>query len=380
MRTHLVTALYLSGLWAWQVGNCQHSAVASPLPTKTLDLSSGKVLLGLPPSTVMGYPLRCSSDGTLFVEVYADSNRRNVNLVPDLFSISDHLDVKRLNRQLPTGYKRVYVRSMFPGEHVIASLVEGYGKIDPAGSGDPNGKSYFIATTDRIGGSSKLIELDLKFEPLKVAILDSGKFIVLGIDLQNIVPLLALLNEDGSLSRMIDLDNRGYDGSSELDHIYSGRADEATTTSRRLKIAGALSRASLVPFGSKILLVQAGSLLPVYVLSDSGEESAITVSLPAGMLIDDILGSDHNETWIVRTQSLDSYQKFQKDHIVQNPDQRLFEVDSRTGKTLRSLAVKGPQVAEVSCAANKKLSSIYYDPKQPSDADTDQLILAESPR
>lgn len=125
MRTHLVTALYLSGLWAWQVGNCQHSAVASPLPTKTLDLSSGKVLLGLPPSTVMGYPLRCSSDGTLFVEVYADSNRRNVNLVPDLFSISDHLDVKRLNRQLPTGYKRVYVRSMFPGEHVIASLVEG---------------------------------------------------------------------------------------------------------------------------------------------------------------------------------------------------------------------------------------------------------------
>ena len=201
---------------------------------------------------------------------------------------------------------------------------------------------------------------------------------MLGIDLQNIVPLLALLNEDGSLSRMIDLDNRGYDGSSELDHIYSGRADEATTTSRRLKIAGALSRASLVPFGSKILLVQAGSLLPVYVLSDSGEESAITVSLPAGMLIDDILGSDHNETWIVRTQSLDSYQKFQKDHIVQNPDQRLFEVDSRTGKTLRSLAVKGPQVAEVSCAANKKLSSIYYDPKQPSDAD--QLILAESPR
>jgi hypothetical protein len=55
--------------------------------------------------------------------------------------------------------------------------------------------------------------LDLKFEPLKIAVMDSGRFLVAGLDTLNKIPILAILETDGTFVRSIALDNRLYDDS-----------------------------------------------------------------------------------------------------------------------------------------------------------------------
>jgi len=184
---------------------------------------------------------------------------------------------------------------------MIVSLIDASGK--KTSSSDPlKSETDFISIIDLDGGSAKLIELDLKFQPLRVAILPSGKFVVLGLDTVNIVPVLALLNEDATLLKSIDLDNRKYDSSRELRDTYNVKGNDNDTVKRKQNLLGALISASFTPYGSKVLLVQAGTNLPIHILGESGDEGMVSISLPSNYLIQNILGSEKTNTWIVRAQ------------------------------------------------------------------------------
>jgi hypothetical protein len=341
------------------------------LPSTTINLAGGKPLIGLPPATVMGSPMLCSPDGTTFVEVYANT-KNPVSRFPNFYRVSASGEVKQLNLPVPSEYQHLFVRSLFPGEHAIVSLVQAYGKKDLSVD-TPKTETDFISLTSLEGDSAKLIELKLNFQPLKLAMLASGKFIVLGIDTVNLVPVLAFLNEDGSFFKPIDLDNRKYDNSKELRETYSGKdADVA----KRKQIMGALTSASFVAHGSRVLLVQPGSTLPVHVLGESGDESAISISLPSNFLVQNILGSERSNTWVVRAQKMDSFQKMANEHVITNPEQQLFEVNQETGKATRTLNINGAPPMMVTCAANNKLSALYDDPLPNSDEDRFVLVTA----
>jgi hypothetical protein len=51
--------------------------------------------------------------------------------------------------------------------------------------------------------------------------------------------------------------------------------------------------------------------------------------------------------------------KFLQSHVVENPEDSLYEVSSHSGETLNRLLVHGPHPGEVACAADGKLTALW---------------------
>ena len=64
------------------------------LPNRALDLTHVESLPGLPAWTSTGSPI-CSSDGTIFAEVYAVSGKPETAWFPEIYSISDQREIKK---------------------------------------------------------------------------------------------------------------------------------------------------------------------------------------------------------------------------------------------------------------------------------------------
>ena len=173
----------------------------------------------------------------------------------------------------------------------VVSLIQASQPTDPSIPVVKGKLIPFLSVADLDDGSQKLIKLDLPFEPTKAATFDSGEFLVLGADKANMQPVLALLHEDGTVKKMLDLDGRSYVSSRALDQIYAQGGKDPGTTGVQRMILGALNNAQLVPWGSQVLLVQPGSTLPVYRFRNSGQVASVTVKLPDGLGLDTVLGS-----------------------------------------------------------------------------------------
>jgi hypothetical protein len=345
------------------------------LPNRTLDLTHVESLPGLPAWTSTGSPI-CSSDGTTFAEVYAVSGKPETALFPEIYSISDQREIKKLSLLTPTGYKYFLLQSLFPTEHGLVALIQADQPKASDGSAQEKGLVSFLSTMDRDGDEKEIVKLDLAFEPAKAAILDSGEFLIVGTDRANFNPVLALVHADGSLDRILDLDTRSYGLSKDLGRINGGKATDSNTTALQRRTQSALSAAQFVPWGSEIVLLQPGSNFPVYRFSRSGLQGAVTIKLPDGFLLDSILGSSEKDSWVVLTKDASSFQKVATGGVVENPTQHIFEVNPHTGEVIDQLSVKGPQPGEVSCAANGKISVVYYGSPQQANA----LTYASAPR
>lgn len=130
----------------------------------------------------------------------------------------------------------------------------------------------------------------------------------------------------------------------------------------------AVGNAAFVPFGSKVLFFEPGSGLPIHILGEGGEENSITLHLPKDYLVESILPSAKNDTWVVRAQSIKEFTQFQNNGVVVNPNQELFEVDPFSGDTLKTLHITGIHLGQVISAVDKKLIALRQnaDVKDPS--------------
>ncbi len=325
---------------------------------RTIDLSDGKPLTGLPNSPIVGYPALCSSDGTTFLEFYNTSAQSSGVVAGQLFSISESGEIKKIHRNLPVQNKAtIYVLSTYPGEDAIATLFSVIPQTSQKDGERDNSPQYYISLSKRNGEFSKQLPLSLRFEPLKVAVLESGRFLMLGIEPLNHQPMLALLDTDGTYLRSLDLDPRPIAGSESLQALYknpvkrSGSLDASAAPARD---------AVFTPYGNKVLFFQPGSDLPVRILGEDGEENAVHVSLPKNYLLEYVLPSSTSDTWVIRSQRLGDFMMLRSKGIATNPKQQLFEVDPLTGNVLHALQISGTQPGEISCAADKKLSAPRY--------------------
>ena len=346
---------------------------------RSLDLAHVEPLLGLPLSTAVGYPEFCSSDGTIFSEVYAVADKGGVADFPDIYSISEQREVKKVNLPLPVGYKQVSLRSLYSSARQVVALVQ----VSQPNLPDPSlGKASmvsYLSMVDRDGADPELVRLELGFQPMKVAIFDSGQLLVLGVDLANSLPVLALVHEDGTLQKIIDLDARTYTVSRELSQTYTHKANDTNTIAMQRPILGALTKAQLVAWGTEVVLVQPGSSLPVYRIHDSGQIETVTINPPDGFLLEALLGSSEKDSWVIVTSDASAFGRVASGGVAENPAEHLFEVDPYTGELIDQLQVKGPQPGEVSCGAHGKLSLNYYG--LPAGADgADRLTYASAPR
>lgn len=342
-------------------------ATAPPVPATKVDLVKGDPIAGLPTGVIAGYPPYCSSSGVTYFQFYDPSKESADFIAGDLYSIATDGTVTKIERQFPQNVRQMIVRSTYAGATQIATLISTLPKRDPFNDQFSKTHKFYISLSSSDGDSFKLIPLDLKFEPIKLAIFDSGKFIVLGQETVNHVPVLALLDTDGTFLRYIDLDSRPFAASGSLRAIYKNKQRTSETSDPTMI---AVQNSQFVPYAGNILFFQPGSDLEIAVLSESGIVNSVRIKLPQDELLQYILPDGQKRRWIVRTQPLSTFTQFQKSGIVTNPPQRLLEVDPESGDVTSAIDVIGIHPAEVTCAHDEELISPHpsysdSDPKAP---------------
>ncbi len=311
--------------------------------------SNEKAVLGLPLGSSRSRP-HCATDGITFFDLSPDAATQGSSPAPVLYSISPDGAVKQLLRKLPVGFSSVSVRDFYAGENGLATLLEADQRADGTDPAPPRETDYFLSLSDEVGDLSSLVQLQLRFKPLKVARFGSGDSLVLGWDEGNLLPVLALLKDDGTIHRFIDFDERRVD-------VHGEEVPRERVT------LDALQGAVFVAYGSEVLLTYPGTTKAVRVLSAVAESRTIPIALPAGYVLRDVLPSSGRWTLVLRVRPTEDSDKSAKgSESSSDAKVRMFEMDSTHGNQIREFSFADkPTVAEVTCAANSALTALFYD-------------------
>ena len=248
----------------------------------------------------------------------------------DVYTASAGAEVKRFRRAAPIQSGRISIRDFFASEHSLVTLLEVDQPDERNPSGPPRERQYFLSVSDHVGDESELLPLDVKFIPLRVALLGSGEYILLGWERGNELPKLAVLKEDGTLRRFIDFDDR------EVSKEES------------------LAKAQFVPFGGNVMLTYPGTTRPMLVVNASGASRLVPIAFPAGYVLRDALVSGPQFTTVVRFEQADAKKPEQT--------QKISEFSLMNGARLRDFTFTNRSAAaDVKCAANGSLTSIYRE-------------------
>ena len=339
-------------------GKTPPAASLPPWPQKMIHFSDEKAILGLPPVN-NGSVVHCSNEGTFFVDLSAlsaDFSSSGSMVSPEFFSVSPGGEVKSLQRKMPSDFIDISLRDFFVADHTLVTLLEGVQPNEQTDQSAPRDVHYFLSLSNYDGSFAKLISLNLRFKPLKVALFGSDDFLVLGWDETNLVPQLALLKEDGTIRRFVDLDYRRHP---EFFATY-GSMKEAESSEQGRATLSLLQRAEFVPYGSQVLLTYPGTARPISVLSAVGEDRSIPIDLPRGFVLHDVLTSSPSYPLILRAQPAEVSGNPAPVAEV-NRSQRLFEMNSHNGSLLKEFLFDKPRLDAVKCASTSTLTAIFYD-------------------
>jgi hypothetical protein len=330
--------------------------LSAGIQKRRIDLTHSVPLPNLPMTGATAYPFSCSSDGDVYAGVLVfDEAGRPVSKIPDLYRVSPLADVKHLPQPLPTAYKQLDSPSFFAGDRMLVTVIRA---SRPNDQPTRAGSDYFLSVTDSDGDHPKLLRLGLDFNVMKAAVFGSGEFIVFGSDRTTSDPVIALLNAEGEFKGFIELPERRHPGQD------SSKKEQGQNVSFY-----SIGVAQFAPWGSDIVLVMPGiDDSSAYRFRSSGEVQKVLIKLPEDQQVSGVLGTGGKDTWVIRAKSAESAKTMAKVHLVENPQEFLYEVSPWNGEILRRLDVSGPNVNEVACAADGKLEAIYIgDSPQSSD-------------
>jgi hypothetical protein len=327
-----------------------------------------KPVLGLPASG-KSRP-HCATDGITFFDLSPDAATPGASATQVLYSISPEGEVKHVLRKLPVGFSDVLVQDFFAGEHALATLLEADQRADGMDPAPPRETDYYLSLSDEVGDLSSLVQLQLRFKPVKIARFGSGDSLVLGWDEGNLLPVLALLKDDGTIRRFIDFDERRD----------SGRDAHAEELKKERITLEALKGAAFVAYGSEVMLTYPGTAKPVRVLSAIADSRTIPVSFPPGYVLRDVLSSSGRATLVLRARPAEDLDKSAKEDAAPDAKVRMFEFDSTHGTLLRELRFDKPAVVDVTCAANFSLTALFYDTIAEKDKTSANAGAADSPK
>jgi hypothetical protein len=204
----------------------QGQAVASkadpkpvPAPLYSISFERKDAVAGLEASPALKLPFECTSDGSVFVTMVplGWQLRPPLYTPPRLLLVSVSRSGKAITFPLDQVTEQLFdVRETdhYASDSVVAFL------IDAASENKPEKKAYtkpdgtegeytrnaaerrpYIITFDRNGEHKKTVETDVDLRLNHLGVFPSGDFLVFGYDKKDHSPKLAMLKEDGSLSR-----------------------------------------------------------------------------------------------------------------------------------------------------------------------------------
>jgi hypothetical protein len=283
---------------AWQGSSLQGpDRPSDSTPLYRISFERGNAVAGVNSTGAVRLPFQCTSDGTIFV-TFAGGVPANSGLRPPLrpplefVSIAppDHAQVFRLD-QVPDLFDSREI-DHYPSESEVVFLVWASRENKPEkraiSSENAGGKREYtvnaaahhryIVTFSREGEYKRTVEIDDAFSIQHVGVFPSGTLLAFGFDKSDHSPKLAMLKEDGTLLKFLE--------------IPKGDAPVSMVGGNDSPQRGVIAQSELVPEGRSILIVQNKTTFPVLEVGEGGAIRAIYPKLLKGEQIEAAIPSD----------------------------------------------------------------------------------------
>lgn len=348
----------------------QHRGPHLEVPLQSIFFSKPKILSQVSASPLIVDPMQCSSDGTSFVEMVPGGDLSNRTL----YSVTSEGEVSRFERNIFPGLKNIRLLSYYPAENRVVTLLSAVEKntsndvvnLESKAAADEK-RAFYLIVQDRKGSLQGQWKLHLRIQPVQVASLDSGKFLILGIEPTNRNPELELVDTDGTFIRTLDIEGVQYDHAQSISETFGKKRED---------LQAVLSWGRFVPYRDRILLVQGGSLLPVFEIGESGILRSLKLQVPSGMQIESAVASDGR--WIIRMKGAEQLHRLSNQEVVYGTPPLLYEIDPNNGNIVRQLLLP-PDISanEITCAVRDRFIALHpIFPEDSKDAkDEPKLAL-----
>lgn len=320
-------------LIALAFGSLHAQAPRSGVRQRFITFVTNTPVLGLPAEITKAAGL-CSSDGLSYFDTSAGTPTP-----ADLYTVSATAEVKHLRRKLPSGFTDLSVVDFYPASHLLVTFFQAEKRDDP--DAKPTATEYILSLSDHDGDQSDLLDLRLSFKPLNVAAFASGEFLVIGWDTANQQPVLAILKEDGTVRRFVNL--------AALQH-----PDPISEVTLEL-----LSAAAFVPWGDDVLLTFPRTTRPARLIRAVGQDLVVPLPIPPGYTLHDVLGSDGHTPVVARVQAIPPPDEPKSSPP---PALKLFEFYPSQATPFRELVFEKTPPASVTCAAKSLLTAVFLAP------------------
>jgi hypothetical protein len=328
------------------------STPAAAAPLYSISFERKDAVAGIDASPAIKLPFQCTSDGAVFVDMVPVGGRVQPPLYapPPLLLVSVSPSGKAITFPLDQATEQLFdVREIdhYASDSRIVFLItaasenkpvqQEYTKSDGTqGQFTKNTaeRHTYIVVFSRDGEHKKTIEADVAFEIKQIGMFPSGAFLAFGYDQKDHSPKLAMLKDDGTLMRPLEI------GKGEAPESLFGTKDGSGNGP-----AVYITPSQLAPEGHSILVVQNKTTFPLVEVSEAGEIRAIHPALPKEMQIEGVIASDQNLYARVNPAS----------------DGSIYELNAHDGTVLRRLGLAdGRAGSSVACVHDGKFLSFEH--------------------
>jgi len=325
-----------------------------PAPLYRIVFKSGDAVPGIGAMPAIRLPFECASDGTVFISMVqalgTGSPPRNLSpyspsllltsispaheahsfpldQVPDLYDIQDIGDYASESKVI------FLIRATRENKQATQAPATSDGSQQES-RGKPAEHNFYIVIFDRQGNYQKTVQIEAGFRINRLGLFPSGMFLAYGYDEADHTPKLAMLKDDGTLLKFLEIP-KGYvpesalgtkDGSGKGPAVY-------------------VSPVQFVGQGQFIYVVQNKTKFPLLEINEAGAIRAIQPKLPTGVEINTLVPSDEN-----------LYVRVTEIH-----DGSIYELSAHEGVILRRFHVGDKESgADVACVHDEKFLSFQH--------------------
>jgi hypothetical protein len=352
----LLLVLFINGLSLSALGQAQPDAAKSTSavtpPLYSISFERKDAVGGIDASPAIKLPFQCTSDGTVFVDMvpvgskvqpplYAPppllltsvSPSGHANTFP-LDQVTEQLyDVREIDHYASDSAVIFLIRAARENKPAKQTYTKSDGTQGEFTKNTADRHSY-IVSFERDGRYKKTVEADVSLEMKQLGVFPSGDFLAFGYDEKDHSPKLAMLKDDGTLLRFLQ--------------IPKGDAPESMLGTKDGSGKGAavyLAPAQFVPEGDSIIVVQNKTSVPLLEINEGGAITAIPTKLPKDTQIEGLIASD-----------LNLYARV-------NPatDGSIYEIGAHDGTVLRRFELSdGRSASGVGCVHDGKFLSFEH--------------------
>jgi hypothetical protein len=310
-------------------------------PSFRILFERGEPIQGVSSSPGVALPFQCTADGTLFVRFVSPAPAGATRVPPPAFQLVSISPSRVSHNFLLEQVPDLQIFSEIDHcayDSGVVFLVKAMRK-DAAQESNQTlaqkaaARHLYLILFDSQGNYKKAIEVEGGMRIQHLAVFPSGTFLVFFYEPDGHAPGLAMLKEDGTYLKTLDIPARTMPGSAI-----------GTEGSAR----GVLMRVEFVRVGASIVVFQPESKFPILEVSPGGAVRAIPSRLPAGVHIVDLVASDWNLFALAERDKDSARGMIYEVQLEDGAVQRVFTMDD------------GRDAASVACIHEGKFLSLDY--------------------